>query len=287
MSIYLLTVGLMVGFDPLGAFSMYLATITRYMVMTSDFIVVLAIWIEKTEFRVVAGVVVAFTVFYIILCNKTMLRSENWTYSECIQHALIADPENETGESWKHWGKRECRSLYGQIGLPVDDATLESMARPVFYLVYLKTKRRFKDSDTETSKAVEQMTQQVMEMESTIHGLQEENNDLRYQVDKCESKLSDTRAGKYMVQSLEDELQKANEKIRQLEEANEYLYENPEQVVDVITKPNMDYLFMTEEQRIFECFNLGMKNKDIEKAFGKAKSTISDMKKRWLKSMEE
>ena len=227
--------------------------------------------------------VLAMTVLYIAFLNKRVMLSENYKYSKEIQHARIADPENESGEAWQHWGKVSCRTLYGQIGYdPAKneiDMVVDKYAKPVFYLVFMKCKAIFKNNDD----LVRKQNEKISDQESTIDNLQKKVESLYNDSIELDEYRTECKVLRERVKQLEEENKKVNA-------ANEYMANNPELIVEVTKQVQSDvepYLLMNEQERAFELFRRGYRNVDVEKATGKSKSTVSGWRKKFEETLEE
>lgn len=282
-SIYMLTAGMLIGFDPIGAFSVYLAKVTRYMILFVVLLVVSSLWIDNDNFRVLTMFTFLAVVIYTVFFNKRVLKSENWQYSKDIQHALNADPENESGEAWKYWGKVACRTLYGELGYSVDDSVVDSFAKPVFFLTYLKAKKNVRDMESE----IEFLKSQKKEMQSTMNRMNEVMGGMQSDIETYKTLEFGDKVRDSKLDRLEKEIEELKAKNAMLMETNEYLISNPEQVVETIVKADDRYLFMTDEERVNELFSRGYRNKDIEKMFGKAPSTVSGWRKKYEETIKE
>lgn len=280
-TIYMMAAGFLIGFDPLNALGLYLATVTRYLILMSDIMVIVALWLDNDEYRMLTVVVCGITILYMIFLNRKVMRSENWTYSEAIQHALVADPENQSGEAWSRWGKVQCRSLFGQLGYPIDDEIIDGYAKPIFYLTFLKTKGnvwRLEQTIAQNRQDMENLKSQYAEAKATIEHLSEVVDELKRKED--------------MLKFYEDSYKKMNKLAKEnelLRAVNEELLgemDEPGEVIEVVQSPDDRYLFMTEQERVFELFKRGYKNVDITKLTGVKRSTVSDWRKKFEEKME-
>lgn len=272
-SIYLLAAGCVIGLDPMHALGLYLAAVTRYMILISDLMVIAALWVDHDEYRILTCVVCGFTIFYAIFLNKRVMRSENWMYSEAIQHALIADPENQSGEAWRIWGKVQCRSLYGQMGYPVDDEIIEGYAKPVFYLTYLKSKGN-----------LAKLHQMIAQKEYDLEQCQTELEEGKQTIEHLLNKLGEYANIDQVLKRYEEvykELRKENDQLRATNEELIRTMDEPETVIEVVKEADDRFLFMTEKERVFELFRRGYKNADITRLTGVKRSTVSDWKKKF------
>lgn len=280
-TIYMMAAGFLIGFDPLNALGLYLATVTRYLILMSDIMAIVALWLDNDEYRILTVVVCGITILYMIFLNKRVMRSENWTYSEAIQHALVADPENQSGEAWSRWGKVQCRSLFGQLGYPIDDEIIDGYAKPIFYLTFLKAKGN-----------VWKMEQDMAQCRQDMDVLEAQYEESRETIASLSNQIEELKQKEDILSFYEENYKKMNKVAREnelLRAVNEELVERmnePDEVIEVVQNQDDRYLFMSEQERVFELFKRGYKNVDITKLTGVKRSTVSDWRKKFEEKME-
>ena len=159
------------------------------------------------------------------------------------------------------------------------DANVDRFAKPVFYLVFMKCKKMYRKNDVLVQEQKEQLSEQM----NVIEELQKKVESMYFDAAELDEYRIDCKI-------LREKLADAEKENKMLAEANEYMAQNPEVVVEVTKQVECDvdkYLLMSEQERVYELFSRGYRNVDVEKATGKSKSTVSGWRKKYEEMSKE
>lgn len=289
------TISLMVAFatfftwfDSFCVIRLFIASGIRKLISFNLVLIGLCVWIHSENYYSLVLICTATIILVSMATNKRLLYSEGYKYSDVVQHGLIADLENESGEAWQTWGKVSCRTVYGNAGLQIDDEVLDMYAKPVFFMAYFKSKgnlSRLKNELAFKESVIAEYEETFDKMNQSIEGMQD---DLRvYQMAEHREKVETESREKLMLSN--EKLIKENELLRA---ANEELMHSESRVEFVHDCDDMRYLLMTNDERQQELFERRYKDEksisymQIATALDLAKSTIEGRYKSFKKNKE-
>lgn len=258
----ILTVISFILFDITRIARLFLSFVVRIMISVNLSLALSCIWIANEDYYMLVSVVAIVSTLAAVVSNKTLLRSENWKYSEAVQYAMTMDEDNEADRAWTSWGMRECRSLYGNIGYDPDNEVIDAYAKPVFFYTWYSMKDKYVAREERyNSEWVERMN------------LQQENEELKIKIADFEQNELERRQAAaeeddmYIFNQLRERLNEAEKRISEMEGRDQELTVRNEQLLAVNeelmkdleeseSKKDDRYLFMNQDDRINELLRL-------------------------------
>lgn len=212
ISLYLSALAICLVLDPLGFVERVLALPSRIVLAIDLFLFISTMYVYEENYNHVVWCVCAITGITIAIGNKFWLKSENWLYSDNVEHALTVDPDNEASSYWHGNGRREVRTLLHQIGHDVSEYDLDGMMLPVFALGY------WAEYESKTA-----MENDIAELEEIIS----ENQGIVRRANAIIEEYEDAEERERIYEDLYTDLQG---KFARLRETNEALHERIEEL---------------------------------------------------------